>query len=120
MPLPTAVVRTTSRSFRSVRDDCFRIVHSDGPWHHPTRRERFPAEARRALGQETVADAVYGEEVTDLVGVGFEFLPELHHVRIHGAGVGEEFVAPDVETENRGQPVCRLADTWSKQFPGRN
>ena len=95
-------------------------VHSDGPWHHPTRRERFPAEARRALGQETVADAVDGEEVTDLVGVGFEFLPELHHVRIHGAGVGEEFVAPDVETENRGQPVCRLADTWSKQFPGRN
>src|ERR1017187_870416 len=50
---------------------------------------------RGGLGQEAVADAVDGEEVTRLVGVGLEFLPQLHHVRIHRPGVGEEFIAPD-------------------------
>src|SRR5215471_4391236 len=44
---------------------------------------------------ELVADAVHREEITRILGNGFEFLPDAHDVRVDRAGSRIVFIAPD-------------------------
>src|ERR1035441_6538715 len=47
------------------------------------------------LRQEAVAHAVHSQKMAGHVGLRLQLLAQLYDVRIHRAGVGEEFVAPD-------------------------
>ena len=45
-------------------------------------------------GQEAVSHSMHGQEMLGATGVALQFLPQPHHVRIHGARVGKRFVTP--------------------------
>src|SRR5438552_12745884 len=99
-----AAARRTKRLLMRQRSDGPLGGQASPCGHHggrfPVVQERLPHVPRRRSGGtlglvvgEAIADAIHGQQVTRLAGIGLELAADVLHVRVDGAFVGLEFDA---------------------------
>jgi hypothetical protein len=76
----------------------------------------YPLRVRAGLWEETISDAMDGQEVAWSTGILFQLVAQPHHVSVNRAGVRIGFVSPDgVQDDLTRQDAIRILQEESKK-----